>query len=244
MIKKLVVSILLISLVLVVSGCIAGQNTKENAEAVAQDFAIKHHNSNWEELYELFTPELKTMRSKESFVNYISKKGLPAEGVYLIFDKVVMQGDNEAYAYYTLSSGVLDAKMPPMRLVFTSEGWRVDGSASYFTDEACLDRDDDGHFLLLEEECKDLQISKCGDYGNIDDVTSCFLTLAMQYDDETLCDEFDNFRNQLYGIDKEKFDTLLFNDGVFCRAVITENQDLCLNMESESSRGICLNYFE
>lgn len=138
MIKKLVVSILLISLVLVVSGCIAAQNTKENVEAVAQKFSVELQNSNWEDLYDLFTPELKAMRNKEDFVKYISIKGSPLESNYLIFDKVVMQGDNEAYAYYTFSTGVLESKIPPMHLVFTTEGWRVDAFISYFMGDASL----------------------------------------------------------------------------------------------------------
>ncbi len=134
MIKNRIIFFVIVGIVLV-SGC--AQNTKGNAEAVAQGFAIDLQNSNYETLYELFTPELKKQRSKENFVRYISGKGSPLENSYFIFDKVVMQGDNEAYAYYTLSGGILESKMPPIPLVFTSEGWRIDGFVSYFT-EGCL----------------------------------------------------------------------------------------------------------
>lgn len=136
--NKSIILITVIVTTLLVSGCIGGQNTKENAEAVAQKLAIELQNSNWGELYELFTPELKAMRSKEDFVIYASIKGNQLGNVYLIFDKVVVESDTEAYAYYTASSGVLETRIPPVHLIFTKEGWRVDVFASYFTEGDCL----------------------------------------------------------------------------------------------------------
>ena len=130
-------------LIILVSGCIGSQNTKENAEAVAQQFAINLQASNYEELYILFTPEQKLKRSKDDFIRYAPKGMSNLESGFLIFDKVIMQGKEEAYAYYTLSVGVSQTKMNPMHLVFTSEGWRVDAFDSLFT-EGCLKNSDCG----------------------------------------------------------------------------------------------------
>ena len=134
---------LLFLLIIFVSGCIGSQNTKENAEIVAQQFAIDLQASNYEGLYVLFTPEQKLKRSKDDFVRYAPKGMFNFAEGFLIFDKVVMQGNEEAYAYYTLSVGVSQTRMNPMHLVFTSEGWRVDAFDSLFT-EGCLKNSDCG----------------------------------------------------------------------------------------------------
>ena len=139
--NKRIYFISLFFLIIFVSGCLSNQNTKENAEAVAQQFAIELQNSNYEDLYNLFAPEIKAKRNKDDFIRYATKEMSQLQSGHLIFDKVVMQGDNEAYAYYTLSMGVLQTKMSPMHLVFTSEGWRVDAFDNLFT-EGCLDDSD------------------------------------------------------------------------------------------------------
>lgn len=139
------------------SGCIQ-QNTKENAESIAQEFAINLQKSDYESLYDLFIPDLKSMRKKSDFVKYVNIKGSPLDNNYIIFDKVVMQGDNEAYAYYTLSSGIFEAKVPPMHLIFTSEGWRVDAFSDYFSAGCIIDDDCSADYPRCS---KNLECVKC-----------------------------------------------------------------------------------
>lgn len=124
---------ILVFLILLVSGC-AGQNTKENAEVVAQKYAIELDKSNYDGVYDLFTLDLKSKISKDNFARDMIKKRQTGQYFFLVFDKVVMQGKNEAYAYYTFSAGLLDAKMPPIHMIFTSEGWRID-ELPYFMDD-------------------------------------------------------------------------------------------------------------
>ena len=155
---------ILLVVVVLVSGCAEPQanveeavqfeNTVSNAESTAQKFAVELQNQNYSKLYDLFTPELKSKRNKNNLVAYITKKGSLLGSTNWFFDKVVVS-DNDAYAYYTVSSGILESKIPPVHLIYTSEGWRVDAFAPYFT-EGCFgsfDCSEDKPVCTTDYEC-------------------------------------------------------------------------------------------
>ena len=125
--------ILLTICVLLLTSC-AKKNSLEEAERIAQQLAVTWQADQYSLAYDLFTPELKSLRNKADFT--IFAKSINRETKFnLIFDKVVLQSEYEAYAYFTMSNGLIERKAPAIHLIFDEGSWKIDGFASYFTDE-------------------------------------------------------------------------------------------------------------
>ena len=129
--------ILLTICVLLLTSC-AKKNSLEEAERIAQQLAVTWQADQYSLAYDLFTPELKSLRNKADFT--IFAKSINRETKFnLIFDKVVLQSEYEAYAYFTMSNGLIERKAPAIHLIFDEGSWKIDGFASYFTDECVVE---------------------------------------------------------------------------------------------------------
>ncbi len=131
---------ILISLILgllLISGCgITGnavkesfaeiQNKTEYAEITASDFAKYWREGDITALYELFVSELKDKRSRNRFVKFFIASEKPSD---IKLDKVDIDSENTAYAYYTLSGEILKIKLEYLN------GWKVNAFENFFTDD-------------------------------------------------------------------------------------------------------------
>jgi len=113
--------------------------SEKEAVKVAQGFSVAWQNEDYASVYDYIHPEVREVRSKEDFIAFTKAKqsSLPMS---FIFDKVVMQERNEAYAYYSAQSGIITVKMPPAHLLFHNGKWYLDALAIYFTD-TCVAED-------------------------------------------------------------------------------------------------------
>jgi hypothetical protein len=131
--KLFVLSVLLV-------GCVATEERAErDAEKIAQAFSIAWQNEDYASVYDYFIPDLQTMKSKEDFVAFV--KASQAKGKFsLIYDKVVLQDKETAYAYYTFSGeSVFQPKSPAVQMKLVSGQWKINGFAPYFTKTCLID---------------------------------------------------------------------------------------------------------
>jgi len=140
--------------ILLISAC--NNESVKTPEQVAQAFAVFWTQKDYVSAYNLFTPELKSLRNERDFVKFANAVQGETE-LSLIYDKIVKQNDNLAYAYYTASTGIVERKIPPITLEVTNEGWRINGYASYFKDN-CADAYCSSYTLQCKEYVKECNV--------------------------------------------------------------------------------------
>ena len=131
--------ILAFLLLVLLTACQTEEQKLKSAEKVAQGFAVAWQNEDYAKVYDYFVPSLKEKRTKEDFVNFVSVRQVQNE-FNLIYDKVVLQDNNLAYAYFTYSGeAIVHPKTPAIEMNYVKGNWWINGFASYFIDECAVD---------------------------------------------------------------------------------------------------------
>ena len=106
--------------------------TLEEAEKTAERFARFWEQKDFSSMHDLFVPSLKNKRDKEDFAKFFlaSEK---ESNIVIRLDKVSLDKENVAYAYYTVSSSIYDTKAPAMKLEYIEGKWSVNAFPSFFT---------------------------------------------------------------------------------------------------------------
>ena len=162
---------------LILTAC---SNKENKAIQTAQGFAIAFQNGDWISLYHYFTPSLRELRNETDFTVFmIVKSVVDKNNFQLIYDKVVIQNEKDAYAYYTVSGNMfVQLKSPAVHLIYDKGNWYVDGFASYFTDncaELCYDFDVCTNEVCSKETiytCEHEKIAGCCNYNSECDSTT------------------------------------------------------------------------
>ena len=124
--RKLLLFILFVFGILFLSGC-----SVEDPEVAADRFARFWEQKDWNNMYNMFIPELQAKSDKDTFVfvmNYFEKE----QQVVIRLDKVSMDNKDTAFVYYTVSSSLFDAKAPAMKMVLVDREWKINAFANYF----------------------------------------------------------------------------------------------------------------
>ncbi|MFA5796672.1 MAG: hypothetical protein WC916_01385 [Candidatus Woesearchaeota archaeon] len=137
--KVNIIFALLIIGIFLISGCAQTQEniykqpkTKEGAEATADKFAREWEQKDFSEMYNMFIPKLQQMKNESDFVALMEY--LESDSTITIrLDKVSMESETVAYAYYTVSSSLFEQKAPAMKLEYTKNAWKVDAFSSYLS---------------------------------------------------------------------------------------------------------------
>jgi len=136
--RNLIVGLILIS-ILIISGYAQTDSnvfkqpkTEKGAESTADKFAREWEQKDFSDMYDMFIPKLQEMKNSSDFValiEYIESDST----VTIRLDKISMESEDIAYAYYTVSSSLFEQKAPAMKLEYTKGAWRVDAFRSYFS---------------------------------------------------------------------------------------------------------------
>ena len=130
--KSILLALILISSILL-TACSQQLPIKETEkpELVAERFARFWEQKDFSNMYDMFIPELQARSDKDTFIgvmNFYEK----SNQIVIRLDKVSMDNENTAYAYYTVSSSLFDAKAPAMKMVLVNGTWKIDAFAKYF----------------------------------------------------------------------------------------------------------------
>lgn len=137
---------------------------KELAEKTALRFARYWEKKDWENMYELFINDLKNLKSKERFVKIMNRDyDLPSASMRL--DKVELDNESIAFAYYTVETALAGIKTQATQLEWNGGEWRVNAFAIHFNTCDEFDKKCCGNDLCEEREndvgcwkdCKQLQ---------------------------------------------------------------------------------------
>lgn len=127
-------------------------NSSDEAKKVALEFAKNWERRQFADLYDVFTPELKQLKTKEEFDFIMQLYEAESSVLSVRLDKVETVSNTLAYAYFTVQGSLLqEAKLQSIDIEKDSSGWHVDSFAVYFqTDllEACKNQ-----VVISRESC-------------------------------------------------------------------------------------------
>jgi len=136
----------LILLIVILSGC-KSEETKmkeiedsrlQEAEKVAQGFSISWQQGNYASAYDFIDPDLQSLRNKQEFTKFV-KASQELSKFILIYDKVVLQNKDLAYAYYSFSGeSVFQPKTPAIEMNWINGEWRINGLNDYFINKCVV----------------------------------------------------------------------------------------------------------
>jgi hypothetical protein len=119
---------------------------KGSPEQVAILFASLQQQGRYAALYDLFIPQLREKQGREEFASF-AQAYFQQNNAVLTTEKVVKRGADRADAYFVAFVNNKQQRLPPIELVSTGEGWRVNGFANLFgtgcVDECVDSRPDD-----------------------------------------------------------------------------------------------------
>ena len=113
----------------------------ESPTKTAEEFARTIERKDYVRMYELFIPELQESRSIHDFVLFMSSSDLLKNFQTVRLDKVSLESDDIAYAYFTVSGVLIKTELPALKMEKVREKWKFNAFASAFTDacaEDCL----------------------------------------------------------------------------------------------------------
>lgn len=147
---KQLLSVCLVFLILILSACESDETRLKEAERVAQGLAIAWQNEDYGTAYDYIIPELQSSRNKEDFIEFVeASQNLNKFG--LIYDKVVLQDKDLAYAYYTFSGeSAFQPKTPAIEMDLIDGEWKINGFAGYFTKDCIIDDCEEEARTVLE----------------------------------------------------------------------------------------------
>lgn len=185
---KFAIGILIILILL--TSCQTEEQKLKAAEKVAQGFAVAWQNEDYAKAYDYFVPSLKEKRAKEDFVNFVSIRQSQNK-FNLIYDKVVLQDKNLAYAYFTYSGEmIVQPKTPAIEMSYVKGSWGINGFAPYFLDECpinCYDELYPEYRKKLENECR----QRHGDNALYD---KCLYEVATEKKLNSKCDKSTGYK--------------------------------------------------
>jgi hypothetical protein len=136
-------------LVIILAGCAAPaalpeiSEVQENAvvakgtpEQTAMLFASLQQQGKYAALYDLFISQLKEKQGVGEFASF-AQAYFAQNNAVLTTEKVVKRGADRADAYFVAFVNNEQQRLPPVELVATDEGWRVNGFATLFG-EGCF----------------------------------------------------------------------------------------------------------
>jgi hypothetical protein len=188
---------LLLSIVLI-SGCTqTGQlisdnlvGTKEGAEKFAVKFSVSMSKNDYYDVYDMLLPQIQARISAYDFFDVVYDD---FKDIGLIYDKVVMISDNEAYAYYKFRSGILETSMEPFKLEFFDGEWRLNAFAGVVEEietkkvkEVTVEKSD--YFYNIGELAESAGVSiKINDVRTVDELVNKYgSTKRLTYGDKYL----------------------------------------------------------
>ncbi len=104
---------------------------KELAEKTALRFARYWEKKDWGNMYDLFITNLKNLKSKERFVK-IMNRDYDFPSVSMRLDKVEIDNESIAFAYYTAETALAGIKTQATQLEWDGQEWRVNAFAIHF----------------------------------------------------------------------------------------------------------------
>lgn len=105
---------------------------KDLAEKTALRFARYWEKKDWENLYDLLIIDLKNLKSKERFVKIMIRDyDLPSVSMRL--DKVEIDNESAAFAYFTAETALADIKTQATQLEWDGKEWKVNAFATHFS---------------------------------------------------------------------------------------------------------------
>lgn len=111
----------------------------QEAEKVAQGFSIAWQQGNYDKVYDYFDSSLTSLRSEADFISFI-QASQEVDPFILIYDKVVLQTQDMAYAYYSYSGeSVFQPKTPAIEMRWFGDVWRINGFEDYFAKNCIID---------------------------------------------------------------------------------------------------------
>lgn len=126
-------------MIVTLSGCKSDETRLKEAEKVAQGFSIAWQQENYGSAYDYIIPDLQSLRNKQDFIQFVSASQ-DLNKFNFIYDKVVLQDKNLAYAYYTFSGeSAFQPKTPAIEMNLIGSEWKLNGFAGYFTKECIVD---------------------------------------------------------------------------------------------------------
>ena len=140
------------------------EDKKELAEKTALRFARYWEKQDWENLYDLLITDLKNIKSKERFVKIMNRDyDLPSVSMRL--DKVELDNESVAFAYFTAETALAGIKTQATQLEWDGEEWKVNAFATHFSTCDEFDKKCCGNGLCEETEndiycwkdCKSIQ---------------------------------------------------------------------------------------
>ena len=113
---------------------IATAEPKKEAETTALRFARTWEAKDWNPMYDLFTDDLKKLKSKERFVKAAAKLTSREKKYIIRLDEVRLDNGSTGYAYYTKSytESAAERKEPAIKLVQNENEWKVETFIKYF----------------------------------------------------------------------------------------------------------------
>lgn len=112
---------------------ISDEILEKEAQKVAQGLSIAWQREDYGKAYEYFHPNLKELKTKDEFVAFV-KYTQDQTKFNLIYDKVVPQERNLAYAYYTYSSdSIFQPKTPALEMNYINGEWKINAFVGYFS---------------------------------------------------------------------------------------------------------------
>lgn len=156
----------------------AAQSSVGTPEQLAIRFVALQQQKDYATLYDLFVPNLATARSKEEFAAY-AQALFDANNATLTSEKVVKKNSTAADAYYIAFVNGEQQRLPPIEIILTPAGWRVNGFPQLFTNPCadCADTNPDDcarpvcsattNFVCVQELIPDCACDKDADCPSI-----------------------------------------------------------------------------
>jgi hypothetical protein len=94
---------------------------KNEAKIVAEKFAIAWESKDYNQMYDLFTPELRKLKQKEHFINLMNYK--ETDDIVIRLDYIIQEDDKKAFAYYTITGSSMDFKSKAVELDNINGNW-------------------------------------------------------------------------------------------------------------------------
>lgn len=111
----------------------------ESPTKTAEEFARAIEQKDYVKMYGLFVPELQESRSLHDFVLFMSSSDLLENFQTVRLDKVSLEGDDVAYAYFTVSAVFVKTELPALTMKKVKGEWRFNAFASAFTEDCPID---------------------------------------------------------------------------------------------------------
>ena len=126
---------------------------EKEAKKVAQSVSIAWQNKEYDVVYDSLIPELKEIRSKIDFVKYATSSQTKSDW-NLIFDKVVLQDKETAYAYYTFSGELptIQPKAPAIEMKLINNDWKLNSFSGYISN-GCVEDSCNDFDSCTKDEC-------------------------------------------------------------------------------------------